>query len=285
MRSVADRITTLIDSALPIADKFFTDHFKYNTVIKDFDDTIHYDYLIVAKDSAGGELQGQLDDLLTQIDELAVSIDPTLGIADATDECRELYRDGARWLGPAKSHNAVFTERIKAVREVVRKLPDSSRGVNLLVADTNSLLHNPAIETWTFDGIAKFTLILASTVLGELDSFENSNKNESVRAKAKTLVRKFKDYRSRKGKLHDGIDIVTGKIKLQVIPIEPTFDESVNWLKPESPDDRIIARVISLIRQHPHSVVALVTRDVNLQTRADYAGLYFIEPPDPPATR
>jgi predicted ribonuclease YlaK len=35
------------------------------------------------------------------------------------------------------------------------------------------------------------------------------------------------------------------------------------------------------MRQHPRTPVILVTRDINLQNKAEYAGLPFVEPPDP----
>ncbi len=34
------------------------------------------------------------------------------------------------------------------------------------------------------------------------------------------------------------------------------------------------------MHQHPRTPVILVTRDINLQNKAEYAGLPFVEPPD-----
>ena len=35
------------------------------------------------------------------------------------------------------------------------------------------------------------------------------------------------------------------------------------------------------MREHVRTAVILVTRDINLQNKAEYAGLPFVEPPDP----
>ena len=61
------------------------------------------------------------------------------------------------------------------------------------------------------------------------------------------------------------------------------MDETLPWLKADNNDDRILAGFIEIMREHPRCQVILVTRDMNLQNKAEYAGLPFIEPPEPPA--
>jgi predicted ribonuclease YlaK len=63
--------------------------------------------------------------------------------------------------------------------------------------------------------------------------------------------------------------------------IEPRVADSLPWLDPSNRDDRIIASLVEAVRQHPRSPVVLVTRDVNLQNKAAFAGLPFVEPPEP----
>lgn len=46
--------------------------------------------------------------------------------------------------------------------------------------------------------------------------------------------------------------------------------------------DRLIASMLEVMRLFLHSPVLLVTRDINAQNKADYAGISFIEPPEPP---
>ena len=46
-------------------------------------------------------------------------------------------------------------------------------------------------------------------------------------------------------------------------------------------DDRLLATVVEVMRLHPHSPVTLVTRDINLQNKAEFACIPFVEPPEP----
>jgi predicted ribonuclease YlaK len=46
-------------------------------------------------------------------------------------------------------------------------------------------------------------------------------------------------------------------------------------------DDRLLAGLIEVMRLHPRCPVLLVTRDINLQNKAEYAGFRFVEPPEP----
>jgi len=59
------------------------------------------------------------------------------------------------------------------------------------------------------------------------------------------------------------------------------MNESLTWLDPDNRDDRFIAITIEVIRQHPRSAVTIVTRDINLQSKAEVASLPFSEPPEP----
>jgi predicted ribonuclease YlaK len=60
------------------------------------------------------------------------------------------------------------------------------------------------------------------------------------------------------------------------------MDEALSWLDPTNRDDRFVATVAELIRQRPRSAATIVTRDLNLQRKAELASLPFVEPPDPP---
>ena len=59
------------------------------------------------------------------------------------------------------------------------------------------------------------------------------------------------------------------------------MEQTLEWLDPTSGDDRIIAGVIDAMRRFPRSTVVLVTADVNLQNKAAFASLPFVEPPEP----
>ena len=49
------------------------------------------------------------------------------------------------------------------------------------------------------------------------------------------------------------------------------------WLDPSNADDRLMATFIEVMRRNPRSAVVLVTRDLNLQNKMEFARLPFIE--------
>ncbi len=150
----------------------------------------------------------------------------------------------------------------------------------LFVPDTNALLYNPKIDLWRFENVEKFTLILAPTILSELDELKINHKNQLVRHTSEHLIKQIKEYR-RRGSLIDGVTIKKNEIRLQSIAIEPTFSESLPWLDPENNDDRFIGTVFEIVKNHLRSVVILVTRDVNMQNKAEFSTLPYTEPPEP----
>lgn len=156
---------------------------------------------------------------------------------------------------------------------------DPFPGENIYVPDTNALLTSPNLEAWTFDGVDKFTVLLTPIVLGELDSLKiDGKKTQEVRDKAKTLIRKIKDYRSR-GDMFEGVNLVD-KNKIRSIAVEPDFSKALQSLNPDNNDDRLIATYYEVVREQPKSNVILVTADINMQNKAAFYGVIFEEPPE-----
>lgn len=147
-----------------------------------------------------------------------------------------------------------------------------------IIPDTNALLFNPELESWKFNDTPKFTIILVPMVLSELDHIKEDYKNDKLRHKAEKLIRKFKEYR-RRGPLTKGVTVVKELITIQAIALEPDFNNSLPWLDAQRNDDQIIASVIEVMRLRPRSPVFLVTRDINLQNKAELASIPFVEPP------
>jgi mRNA-degrading endonuclease RelE of RelBE toxin-antitoxin system len=170
-------------------------------------------------------------------------------------------------------------QQLSQMTDALKHLYDGSSGTPIFVPDANALLYNTDLEHWEFTGVPRFILAFTPTVLEELDKLKLSHR-DSVQAKAKTLVNKLKEYR-RRGKLTDGVSIVTGKIDGLAFAIEPNVSESLSWLKQENNDDKILASVIEIMRQHPRSPVALVTGDINMLNKAGFAGIEYAEPPEP----
>ena len=116
-------------------------------------------------------------------------------------------------------------------------------------------------------------------MLSELDSLKVNHHNEQVREKAEKLIRQIKEY-GRRGDLHEGAPLRRGISSILAIATEPRMEVSLPWLDPGSKDDRFIASVIEVMRARSRSSVVAVTRDINVQNKAAFARLPFVEPPE-----
>jgi len=121
---------------------------------------------------------------------------------------------------------------------------------------------------------------LIPTVLSELDELKVNHRNEAVRSKADTLIHQIKEYR-RRGKLADGVPLNNGISSIVSIAAEPIMNESLPWFDPNNKDDRILASLLELIQIYPNSPIILVSRDINIQNKAEFAHFPFVEPPEP----
>lgn len=162
--------------------------------------------------------------------------------------------------------------------EIVNMIQDPTGNGYVFVPDTNALLTNTNLESWEFDGADKFEILLLPTVLAELDALKINHRNPEVREKAQGMIRRIKGLRGR-GYLTDGVNLVTNKIMLRALAVEPKFENVLPWLEMKNPDDRIIASFVEVMRQLPSSKLCLVTADINLQNKAEFARLAFVEPP------
>lgn len=161
---------------------------------------------------------------------------------------------------------------------LIAALYDGSSTETIVVPDTNALLYNPHIEDWTFDDLPRFTIVLLPTVLAELDSLKVSHRNEQLRDKSEGLITRIKGYRTR-GRLNDGVPLRKGVSTLQSWATEPSMDATLPWLVRDNADDRLLANFLEIMRHFPHSIVVLVTRDINLQNKAEFARVPFCDPP------
>ena len=162
--------------------------------------------------------------------------------------------------------------------KLLNRLYDPFEGEVIFVPDTNALIYNPNLESWTFLECPQFSLFLLPTVLSELDLLKINHRNVEVRNKSESLIRRIKEYR-RRGKLTTGVTVVKDRIKIQSIAIEPDMNASLPWLDPDNKDDRILAGVIEVMRARPRSIVKAVSRDINFQNKAEFANIPFEEPP------
>lgn len=148
----------------------------------------------------------------------------------------------------------------------------------ILVPDTNALIMNPNLDLWRFK-FYPFEIVLSPTVLSELDKLKITHRSPEVRDKASGVIKRIKGYRNR-GKLTEGVVLSKGISTLRSLAKEPSFENNFSWLDPSNNDDRIIATLIEVIKQYPRSMVALVTDDLNLQNKCEFARLSFVEVPE-----
>jgi predicted ribonuclease YlaK len=201
-------------------------------------------------------------------------------LAEADEIILNLIQQKHTW---CKDVHEAYENASKALQEeldLLNRLYNISLDFAILIPDTNALLYNPNIETWSFPETSKLLLILLPTVLSELDNLKVNHRNEDVRKKSESLIKRIKEYR-RRGNLLSGITIVKDKIKIQALAIEPDMQNSLPWLDLNNSDDRIIAAIIEVMRLYPKSMVAVVSRDINFQNKADFARIPFVEPPEP----
>jgi hypothetical protein len=205
------------------------------------------------------------------------------------DTLAELFKANKILLNTIEQNNTTWckntTEALdKAVQalkmqcKLLNRLYDPFEGEVIFVPDTNALIYNPNLESWTFMECPQFSLFLLPTVLSELDLLKINHRNVEVRNKSESLIRRIKEYR-RRGKLTTGVTVVKGRIKIQSIAIEPDMNTSLPWLDPDNKDDRILAGVIEVMRARPRSIVKAVSRDINFQNKAEFANIPFEEPP------
>jgi len=146
-----------------------------------------------------------------------------------------------------------------------------------LVADTNILYQMPDFQKWVFQGIPKVTICLTPTVLQELDDHKTYHKNIEISRKARTIINRIKELRTR-GSLSVGVDVVRGSVRLVAFATESRPKETLPWLDERTPDDRIIASAIEIMQTHAGKPVFVLTSDVNLQNKCDVAAIPFLEP-------
>jgi len=177
-----------------------------------------------------------------------------------------------------------FSKLIDQVMAMLTEYYGTSSSIALVIPDTNALLAEPDIEQWQFEDKDHFTIILTPTVLSELDEHKVNHRNPDVREKASKLIRKIKEYR-RRGSLHQGVPIVTDRVSLQAIAHEPDMSESISWFDATNADDRFLATALEVIRANPGATVFVVTSDINMQNKAEVAGIPFCEVPAQRAER
>jgi hypothetical protein len=213
----------------------------------------------------------------------AVLRDQPDGVLKQVDESETTIRDVIEqenlvWHSTTGQACEAARGAVAEVLEAVTHLYDPAEGSVVLVPDTNALIESPSFPDWAFDDVPMFEVLLVPLLLSELDGLKTGHRLPHVREKAQAVIRQIKEY-ARRGSLVDGVIVVRDRISLRTLAVEPRVNETLPWLDPTAPDDRMLASTIEVMRLHPRSIVAIVTADINLQNKAAFARVPFLEPP------
>lgn len=188
-----------------------------------------------------------------------------------------IQQNSLTWYENTSEALASGTTAIQGILDLINRLYSASAEA-LFVPDSNALISNPAIEQWSFPNTDRFSVVFTATVLSELDSMKVNHRNEAVRTKAEQVIRQIKEYR-RRGDLSEGVPLLSNKVSAKSIATEPNFETTLPWLDPKNNNDRIIASVIEIMRKNTAAKVTIVSGDINLQNKADFARIPCCEPP------
>lgn len=167
-----------------------------------------------------------------------------------------------------------FKKSLENQAEAINSVYGKLEGGELQIPDTNVFIANPNLHEYRIP--YKSCILILPTIMSELDRLKVEHSNENVRNKAATAIRNIKEYR-RRGKLPDGVKI-TDRLTAYTIAVEPKFEDKPSWLDPTNNDDRFIATCLEVAAKYPDSTIAILTLDINLQNKAEYALFPYLDP-------
>jgi hypothetical protein len=172
---------------------------------------------------------------------------------------------------------ARLRERTAGLLELLAMKAGADAAV-IAVPDTNALILSPDVGAYGQTlGADEYEVHLVTTVVSELDRLKVEGRTPELRDKAQAVIRRIKGFRDR-GSLVDGVN-VTKSVRVFGHAREPDFGHAPPWLDRENDDDRILAAAMDLQGSRASATVVLVTGDLNLQTKAENAGMPYVEVP------
>lgn len=146
----------------------------------------------------------------------------------------------------------------------------------IVVPDTNALLmESDPIKYKSIIQEKSFTFLLLPTVISELDKMKMEYEESKVKEKAKKIIKRIKGWRNQ-GKITEGVT-VDKTISLRAEVLEPNFRQMPSWLNRENNDDIIIMYILDIQRRFPSATVILVSRDINMQNKAEHTMIGCID--------
>lgn len=185
-------------------------------------------------------------------------------------------QSGSSWWKTTEEAIHGFAEAVNEAVATLDEYAEECGSLAILIPDTNALLLRPDLEKWRLRDPVCIDMVILPVILSELDNHKVNHKNEAVREKAQTLVRKMKEYR-RRGPLHDGVVVVGGRLSLRAVAIEPSAERAPSWFDFSNADDRFLAAGLEIIRENLATPVYIVTADINMQNKAEFAGIPHLD--------
>lgn len=141
--------------------------------------------------------------------------------------------------------------------------------------DTNVLIHFHDFEQINWNEVTnssdEITIVIASTIVDELDKHKY-NSNKKVSRKVKKLLPRLESFIER-----------TGRCKYKLIYIEKKPSDEIfrdNSLDKNEQDDCILAAILEFTSNHLGESIAYVTNDVGPRLKAKRLGITAVRPPD-----
>jgi hypothetical protein len=190
-----------------------------------------------------------------------------------------------QWLSRSNSDRSIpsaIPQAIDALRQAIatlRKAADllpEELFTTHLVVDTNVLLDNPDLARFTEQVGRRYLVHLLPVVLRELDEHKRAGRNQDLRDAARRADRRLKGLRDN-GDVAVGVK-VAGDVWAVFEHIEPRVDGLPLWLDLSVPDDRLVASALLLVSRHPAATNAIVTGDLNLQTKLAAVQIPYLDP-------
>jgi rRNA-processing protein FCF1 len=190
-----------------------------------------------------------------------------------------LLRDGKDSSVPASIVEAqeISAGRIADLRSLFDLLPKDEFPIRIAI-DTNAIIDNPDLTSYTGRLGRKYVVHLLPVVLGELDDLKRAGRNSDLREAARRADKRLKGIRTN-GDVREGV-CVGGEVIAKFEHTEPRSEALPAWLDLSVPDDRFVASTLLLQSEHPGSTFYVATSDINLQTKLSATGLPYLEPSD-----
>jgi predicted nucleic acid-binding protein len=148
--------------------------------------------------------------------------------------------------------------------------------MTFLFVDTNVLLHYRRLEEIDWLDLSKskeVVIVLCPAVIRELDQHKVSHPRNKFRKRAQEIITSLHSRLS-------GVDsdVIRNGVRLEFITEDPSIDFGAHKLRPELPDDWLIASAIDWKQKHSSDETRIVSADLGISIKAKVQGIPALAP-------